>query len=50
MKETFQDATEPCTGAVLETLDHICDVCGEMSLSALLKITLFADEGIGKIH
>jgi hypothetical protein len=37
MKETFQDATEPCTGAVLETLDHICDVCGEMSLSALLK-------------
>src|SRR5450756_2026588 len=37
MKETFQDATEPCTGAVLGTLDQICDACGEMSLSAFLK-------------
>ena len=37
MGETFQDAAEPCTGAVLGTLDHICNVCGEMSLSALLK-------------
>jgi hypothetical protein len=37
MKETFQDATESCTGAVLETLDQICDTCGEMSLSSLLK-------------
>lgn len=37
MKENFQDATEPCIGAVLETLDRICNACGEMSLSTILK-------------
>jgi hypothetical protein len=37
MKENFQDATEPCIGAALETFDRICNACWKMSLSAILK-------------
>lgn len=37
MKEPFQDITGPFTGAVPETLDQICDACGNLSLNALLK-------------
>ncbi|CZR50470.1 uncharacterized protein PAC_00343 [Phialocephala subalpina] len=37
MKETLQDACEPCMGVVLEPPDEICDACGKMTLGALLK-------------
>lgn len=37
MKEPFQDEAKPRPGIIQGKLDQICDACGEMSLSAILK-------------
>ncbi|KAH6669468.1 heterokaryon incompatibility protein-domain-containing protein [Halenospora varia] len=37
MGETLLGTTEPCTGPVVGTPDQICDGCGKLTLSALLK-------------